>query len=243
MKCLTFLVDQLTFTPKGSTKVFKTRIQQRLASVQRNLVQTFLNVQNSPTTLQRMDFTISSNGALFLLPDPVTCFRSASYNQIQTFHITRRASLVVLDWVTSGRKSLGEDWVLSRYYSVNELMIEGKRVAKDVMLLEEKGSNLGGRLAERLSPYSCYATLILRGPLVEGTIAHLVARYECISVMQRRTPEDLLWSLSPIGSDKEDGTVVRVAGKETELVKGWLRDTLLPLEEIIGVDVFRQAFV
>lgn len=210
--------------------------------MQRGLDHTSLNVQSSPTTLQRMEFTISSNGALFLLPDPVTCFRSASYNQNQTFHIAKNASLIVLDWVTSGRKSLGEDWVLSRYYSVNELIIEGKRAAKDVMLLEDKDSDLR-RLAKRLSPYSCYATLILRGPLVEGTIAHLIARYECISVMQCRIPEDLLWSLSPIGSDKEDGSVVRIAGKETELVKRWLIDALLPLEEIIGVDVFRQAFV
>lgn len=191
-----------------------------------------------------MDFVISSNGALFLLPDPVTCFRSASYTQIQNFRIASDASLVVLDWVTSGRKSLGEDWVFSRYYSVNELMIEGKRVAKDVMLLEdETNPDTSRRLAERLSPFSCYATLILRGPLIEGTIAHLAARYEDISVMQRRAPEDMLWSLSPIGSDKKDGMIVRVAGIETELVKGWLKDALSPLEEIIGVDIYRRAFV
>ncbi|KAE9408224.1 UreD-domain-containing protein [Gymnopus androsaceus JB14] len=225
---------KLLLLSQGSTKVFKTRAQQRLASVQRSLDRTSLNVQSSPTTLQKMDFVISSNGALFLLPDPVTCFRSASYTQIQNFRTASDASLVVLDWVTSGRKSLGEDWVFSRYYSVNELMIEEKRVAKDVMLLEdETNPDTSRRLAERLSPFSCYATLILRGPLIEGTIAHLVSS----------TPEDIIWSLSPIGSDKKDGMIVRVAGIETELVKGWLKDALSTLEEIIGVDIYRRAFV
>lgn len=199
----------------------------------------------SPATLQKMDFTISSNGGLFLLPDPVTCFRSASYNQIQTFHASKDASLVVLDWVTSGRKSLGEDWVLSRYYSVNEVIIAEKRVAKDVMLLEnnESDSRLNRALAESLAPFSCYATLILRGPMVEETIAQIAARYECISVMQRKAPEELLWSLSPIGSNNENGVVIRVAGKETEIVKNWLKDTLSSLEQHIGVDVYRRAFV
>ncbi|KAJ4485989.1 UreD urease accessory protein-domain-containing protein [Lentinula aciculospora] len=237
---------KLLLLSQGSTKVFKNRIQQRLASVQRTFDHPSLKVQDT-TTLQKMDFTISSKAALFLLPDPVTCFRSASYTQIQTFHVSKDASLAVLDWVTSGRKSIGEDWVLSRYYSVNEVMIAGRRVAKDVMLLEnneiDSDSRLNRSLKEKLSPYSCYATLILRGPMVEETITQITTRYEGISVMQRRAPEDLLWSLSPIGSDKEHGVIIRVAGKETEIVKNWLKESLMSLEQHIGVDTYRRAFV
>ncbi|KAF9076154.1 UreD-domain-containing protein [Rhodocollybia butyracea] len=235
---------KLVLLSQGSTKVFKTRLQQRLSSVQRSLDDTPMGTPSqSQITLQKMDFTISSNGALFLLPDPVTCFRSASYNQIQTFHIAKDTSLVLLDWVTSGRKSLGETWVFSRYYSVNEVVVEGKRIAKDVMLLEDDASesSLSRRLAEKLDPFSCYATLILRGSLVEKTIASLTARYQNISVMQQRIVEDILWSISPIGSDN-DGVVIRVAGKETEDVKCWLSEALSPLEDIVGVDVYRMAF-
>ncbi|KAJ3759821.1 UreD urease accessory protein-domain-containing protein [Lentinula raphanica] len=237
---------KLLLLSQGSTKVFKDRPQQRLASVQRIIDHRLSNTQTA-ATVQKMDFTISSQGALFLLPDPVTCFRSASYHQIQTFHVSKDATLVVLDWFTSGRKSLGEDWVLSRYYSVNEILIAGKRIAKDIMLLDNKeidlNSHLNSSLAEKLSPYSCYATVILRGPLVQKTIAQITARYEAISIMQRRTPEDLLWSLSSIGSDKTNGMVVRVAGKETEIVKEWLKNALSPLEEHVGIDVYRKAFV
>ncbi|KIK70859.1 hypothetical protein GYMLUDRAFT_66076 [Collybiopsis luxurians FD-317 M1] len=230
---------KLLLLSQGSTKVFKTRLQQRMASVQKT--------QSAQITLQKMDFTIASNAVLFLLPDPVTCFRSASYHQIQTFSMSKDASLIVLDWVTSGRKSLGEDWAFSRYYSVNEIMVEGKRIGKDVMLLEDGGSGpnsvLCRTLADKLSPYSCYATLILRGRMVEGIIARLTALYENISIMQRRTLEDLLWSLSPISADKEDGIMIRVAGKETEIVKRWLKNALLPMEQIVGIDVYRRAFV
>ncbi|KAJ3721533.1 UreD urease accessory protein-domain-containing protein [Lentinula raphanica] len=237
---------KLLLLSQGSTKVFKDRPQQRLASVQRIIDHRSSNTQTA-ATVQKMDFTISSQGALFLLPDPVTCFRSASYHQIQTFHVSKDATLVVLDWFTSGRKSLGEDWVLSRYYSVNEILIAGKRIAKDIMLLDNKeidpNSHLNSSLAEKLSPYSCYATVILRGPLVQKTIAQITARYEAISIMQRRTPEDLLWSLSSVGSDKTNGVVVRVAGKETEIVKEWLKNALSPLEEHVGIDVYRKAFV
>lgn len=193
-----------------------------------------------------MNFTVTSESALFLLPDPVTCFRSASYNQIQRFHLSKGASLVVLDWVTSGRKSLGESWAFSRYYSLNEVVVEGKTIAKDIMLLDDKEMDtlpLPGRgLADRLAPYSCYATLILYGPLVQRVIHDLVEQYQRISVMKSTAPPELLWSLSSI-MDGAPAAVVRVAGKETELVKKWLGDALIRLEEVVGVDVYRRAFI
>ena len=67
----------------------------------------------------------------------MTCFRDASYNQIQTFDLTGTATVVVLDWITSGRKTRGEDWAFSRYYSANEITVNGKEVAKDILLLDD----------------------------------------------------------------------------------------------------------
>ena len=81
-----------------------------------------------------MDVNIDSGSSLFLLPDPVTCFRSARYNQLQTFRAAADASVVLLDWISSGRKALGEDWSFSRYYSLNELWVDGKRVARDLSI-------------------------------------------------------------------------------------------------------------
>ena len=56
-----------------------------------------------------MTVRISKDATLYLLPDPVTCFKRASCNQLQTFHLEDGASFVVLDSLTSGRKSLREE--------------------------------------------------------------------------------------------------------------------------------------
>ncbi|KAF8078749.1 UreD urease accessory protein-domain-containing protein [Lyophyllum atratum] len=198
----------------------------------------------SAVTMQDMTFTIAAEGALFLLPDPVTCFRSASYNQTQTFQLSNNASLVVLDWLTSGRMSMGEEWAFSRYYSANEVWAEGKRIAKDVMLLDDQVDSTAKvplrDLGDRLAPYSCYATVILYGPLVQGTIQHLAAQYDQIAIFRTKGPAELVWSLSPMTSG--NGAIVRVAGKETESVKTWLGQALIGLQQTVGIDVYRRAF-
>lgn len=194
-------------------------------------------------TTQVLDVSIARGGAVFLLPDPVTCFRSAAYNQIQVFRLHSSASLVLLDWVTSGRKSIGEDWAFSRYYSKNEVWVENRQLAKDIMLLEEQQPlpSLPPRtLAESLAPYSCYATLIMCGPLVQNTLSSLSADFGRLTVFKQASPHELLWSFSAIGDGA--GCVVRVAGTETELVRNWLGEKLVALEGIMGPDLYRRAF-
>jgi len=95
-------------------------------------------VSSGPVTCQRMTVRVSADATLYLFPDPGTCFKHASYNQLQTFHLEDGASLIVFGSFTSGRKSLGEEWKFWRYYSVNDLWANGRRVAKDVMLLEQE---------------------------------------------------------------------------------------------------------
>ena len=152
--------------------------------------------------------------------------------------------MVLLDWVTSGRKSLGEEWVFSRYYSVNEVWVNGKKIAKDVLLLEDSIEDTKPlperRLSDRLAPYSCYATLILYGPLVQMIIHDINSEYETISVFKTNTPSDLIWSVSPISDG--NGCVVRVAGGNTEGVKSWLGTALRKLEGLISIDAYRRAF-
>ena len=191
-----------------------------------------------------MNVQVLPRSALFLLPDPVTCFRAAKYHQIQVFHLSGSSSAVLLDWITSGRKSLGEEWLFSRYYSLNEVWVDGKRIARDPMLLEERDASPGPltprTLADTLAPYSCYATVIMYGSLVQETIKNLNAAYSAITVFKQAGPPSLLWSLSSICDGK--GCVIRVAAKETEDVKNWLGKALEDLQEVLGLDVYRRAF-
>jgi len=212
------------------------------------------------TTAQRLDVSVATGGALFLLPDPVTCFRDAAYHQSQTFRLARGASAALLDWYTSGRRARGEKWAFARYYSANEVFIDGVRTARDVVLLDGDGASAGGAsgagggarggvpvlprraLADRMGPYACYATLLLCGPLVQGVVRELEARIEEISVFRVREAPDVLWSLSAVHGDTS-GRVVRVAGKETEDVKGWLSGALRGLVDVIGAEAYSKTFV
>ena len=225
--------------------MFKAQFGRRLASIRpKHAVGACQgDIEETEITKQTLRFDVAADSLLLLLPEPVTCFRHASYNQHQKFHLEASASAVILDWITSGRMSMGEEWAFSRYYSVNEIYYEGKRIAKDVMLLDD--SELPGvpsrPLAHKLKPYACYATLFLYGPHVMHIMAHMMARYDGIVVFKTRTPERLIWSLSLIDSSKR-GIVIRVAGVTTETVKEWLMDALSGLETIIGKDAYKRVF-
>ncbi|TFY71445.1 hypothetical protein EVG20_g1555 [Dentipellis fragilis] len=233
---------RLVLLSQGSTKVFKTRPGDR-ASVHARQCSSENIQNNTRTTVQRLTAQIASGGALFLLPDPVTCFRAASYHQVQTFHLATNASAVLLDWVTSGRRSLGEEWVFSRYHSVNEVFVGGERIARDALLLEDEESSVKPfskrTLRDRLAPYSCYANLILYGPQIKDIIRDLDTRYQVISLYRSSEPSATLWSMSSI--EGNEGRMVRVAGKETEDVKDWLRNGLTGLECIVGPRTFSSA--
>jgi urease accessory protein len=199
---------------------------------------------STAATSQHLMVRLKPHAALYLLPDPVTCFEAASYNQIQHFHLEQNSSLILLDWVTSGRQSRGEDWAFARYYSVNDVIVNSTRIAKDVMLLENNenvaGTPARSTLAHKLAPYSCYGTLILRGPAVKHLIEDLRTRYKELVVFKRRSPDDFIWSLSSLSND---GIVVRMAGKETQVVKNWMCTSLARLRDVVGEDAYRKAFV
>ncbi|TCD69957.1 hypothetical protein EIP91_005546 [Steccherinum ochraceum] len=228
----------LVVLTQGSTKVFKTRMG-------RTPIGRTTDEPSTDHRITRQDMRISvpHNGALFLLPDPVTCFRSANYHQFQTIHLSSSASLVLLDWYTSGRKALGEEWVFERYYSLNEVFVDGRRVARDATLLEDKPlvpTDLTQRtLAEKMAPYACYATVLFYGPLTALTREQLWAAYQATTVFKQATRPNLLWSFSPLCEGK--GAVVRVAALESEDVRNWLSVALKGLEGVIGADIYKKA--
>ncbi|KAF5313282.1 hypothetical protein D9619_002995 [Psilocybe cf. subviscida] len=236
---------RLVLLSQGTTKVFKTRPGSRLATVK---TRTTLPGQHSANTKsptrQTFDFHIATEGLLLLLPEPVTCFRNASYTQMQKFHIDRDASVVILDWLTSGRIALDEEWVFSRYYSLNEVVYDGKTIIKDSMLLDNDNLDCtfpGRALRDRLQPYSCYAMLFLHGPMLQSVIKELIHKYDEITVFKTRSPSPLIWSLSPLDS-ADKGLVVRVAGMETEQVKTWVKEILSGLEGTVGLDAYHRVF-
>ncbi|KAI0080272.1 UreD-domain-containing protein [Panus rudis PR-1116 ss-1] len=234
----------LVMLSQGTTKVFKSRPGQRLSRSTPSEV-------NGDITSQHLDVSVSPGSTLCLLPDPVTCFRSAKYNQLQRFRLEGDASAILLDWITSGRKSIGEDWVFERFSSLNEVWVDGKRVARDAMLLEDEdekpepdtttsAKRKKRRLADKLNPYSCYATVLLYGPVTTTIVKDLSEEYESIRVFKQSARPSLIWSFSKICGGK--GGILRVAGTESEDVRKWLGRGLRSLEAVVGRDTYRRAF-
>lgn len=160
----------------------------------------------------------------------------------------------MLDWFTSGRIARGEEWQFDRYRSTNEIWIGERQVACDVLLLEQQkdptteqvdlNENSEGRinrLHKSLAPYSCYATIIMFGESTRPLSNSLEKRYDGLTQMQRRSPESLLWSFSPL--ENGSGCIVRVAATETDTVRRWLKEALRSLESEIGKDAYSKAFL
>lgn len=199
-------------------------------------------------TRQLMAFTVSASSSLFLLPAPVTCFARANYSQQQTFHLSASSNLVLLDWYTSGRMDMAgegrEEWEFERYRSSNEVFLDGERVARDVLLLEDDGTGTGGKTSyyNRVAPYSCYATLILVGPALAPLLDHLRTAFGSITQYKQSRPYSMLWSFSEL--EKGKGGVARCAGNSTEAVKDWVVQVLKDggIEDLIGKDLWKNAF-
>ncbi len=99
---------------QGSTKVFKTR-----ATAPTQHVSTMHTASLDSTsaagagagvggmTRQVYRYLIRPEATLVLLPDPVTCFAAARYDQVQRFDLrSDTSSLVMLDWITPGRTAV-----------------------------------------------------------------------------------------------------------------------------------------
>lgn len=108
----------LLLLTQGSTKVFKTRTSRPTQGVS---TATFSSTLASHTqraqslddgqlsmTRQNFRFLVRKHSTLVLLPDAVTCFARARYDQVQRFDLRdHTSSCVVLDWITPGRTAVG----------------------------------------------------------------------------------------------------------------------------------------
>ncbi|KAJ1020394.1 hypothetical protein NDA13_005713 [Ustilago tritici] len=119
----------LLILTQGSTKVFKTRNSRptqgvSTAALPRTSEQRAgEGVGGEMVTRQTSRFLIRKNATLVLLPDPVTCFASARYDQTQRFDLRDRntSSLIMLDWITPGRTCVSPTRSASNAAKLNHL--------------------------------------------------------------------------------------------------------------------------
>lgn len=231
----------LVLLTQGNTKVFKDRPGGSYATMHgssgRAASSLSAGSSNNTATRQRMRVRIQQNASIILLPAPVACFKDASYSQHQTFELQdpTTSSLLLLDWFTSGRQSRGENWQFERYRSRNEVIIDGRTIINDVLLLECEA------FGKRMAHFTCYCNLFICGQALTSLSEHFRQLSQDETQYQQAATKDLIWSYSEL--EKDRAAVVRCAGIETEIIKDWLAQQLKTLEILIGRDIYKAAFV
>ncbi|BBN02161.1 hypothetical protein Mp_2g13310 [Marchantia polymorpha subsp. ruderalis] len=218
------------------------------------LTQGFTNVYKSvegKMSRHILKCSVESGGLLALLPDSVVCFATARYSQVQRFNLAPDASLVLVDWLTSGRIARGEVWNFEYFKSTNHVYIqEDTPLLLDSVCLDD---HLSPSVSERMGDYHVIAMIFIYGPrlaelrkLVQSNVEKLAGgilnnrrRTSSSRADQVQTPKQnpsapaFLASCSTVGP-LGDGLVIRAAATTTRSMYGFLREQLATLEPILG---------
>jgi urease accessory protein len=170
--------------------------------------------------------TVSDSGLLIILPDPVVCFAGSRYRQTQRVELGHETTLVLVDWMSSGRRAAGERWLFDEYASRLTVVNDGRVVLADALLL----SSEHGNLPERMGRFNVLCVIVLLGPGARRHADRAISRIATLSIPRRA---DLLLSSSPI---EDIGGIVRIAGTSFEGVAREVRDVLEFLPSLLGDD-------
>ncbi|RXK41561.1 hypothetical protein M231_01060 [Tremella mesenterica] len=247
-------IDQscgLVMLTQGSTKVFKSRPNLRHLSYPSPLS---LTSSKTDMTRQRLHVTLQPKSFLLLMPDSVAPFRNSKYSQTQRFLLPadNSASLLLLDWVSSGRGqrhsstssrriSAGgttipgdrgdtgemEIWTMESYASTNEVYLGDRLVMRERMVLNNPPESLISLKGDGMSDVARR----LAPYNVYATILILGPHFESLLTHLAK----LVHATRQFQAQKpekvlwsfnlvESGAgVLRVAGEEVEDVRGWLK--------------------
>jgi len=172
---------------------------------------------------------------LLVLPDPTVCFAGASFEQTQTFDVPDDATLVVMDWLTAGRRAAGERWAFDRYVSRMTVRRGATLLLADAIALDR----CDGPLLERMTRFECLCSIVLVGPDVERAVTSALAR---VAALDLRVRGDLLTSVAPLGAGPRAGCVVRLAGMSVEEVARAARGYLDFVPGLLGDDPWARKW-
>lgn len=181
---------------------------------------------------QQVTARVGDEALLVVAPDPTVCFAGASFRQDQCYDVSRDGNLVVLDWMTSGRRAMGERWAFDRYEGRLELRYDGRTILYDSIRLARDDGPIG----ERMRRFNVWATVISIGPLVAESSVILAAEISSLPVAPQ---SDLVISAAPLGTN---GALLRIAALSTEQVSTLLRQHLRFLRPHLGGELWSRKW-
>jgi urease accessory protein len=181
---------------------------------------------------QLLEASVDADALLAVVPDPVVCFAEADFTQTQRYDLHRDASLVMVDWITSGRHASGERWAFSRYESRLDISRGSERIFFDAIVLEPYIDPV----VERMGRFNVLLTAVISGPLVAGVAANLVQRHSEAPIARGA---DLVLSAAKL---RDGGALLRMAGTSVEQMGRALREHLAFLSPLTGDDLWRRKW-
>ena len=180
---------------------------------------------------------VDEQALLVAVPDPVVCFADSRFSQRQEFELAGSASLVVVDWVTSGRRESGERWSFAHYASRLIARLDRTLVVHDAVALRRED----GDLAARMGRFDVLASVFVLGTPLLRHAASLVEELEAEPV--RRTPSQLTVA-TPLAHPQLGtvGCVLRIAGQSVESVGRSIRSALSFVPSLLGDDPWARKW-
>lgn len=172
----------------------------------------------------QLQVQVEAGGFLAWVPDPLSLFTGARFEQATELTLHPKASLLWVDVLTAGRVAQGEFWAFEHYVAQLKVRREKELLSETLRL-----DSLPGPLAERMGRFSALGSILLVGPLVKAGLsrAHAVAESPLLR------GDDLLVATRFFG---DDACLVRLGASSlatlSVAVKAWL--DFLP--EVLGDD-------
>ncbi|RHY32946.1 hypothetical protein DYB32_002035 [Aphanomyces invadans] len=210
---------------------------------------------------QGLTVRVEADGFIAVVPDPVTCFAGALYAQHQRFSLHPSASLVLVDWITSGRHARGESWSFASFESFNEIVYEDGGSNASVVVVSDRvrlTDEPCDPLASRMGGMTVFGTVVLLGPQLDEMIQSLLqdGRRKFLAPHQHPVPagsptstrlnQNVRAAVSRLSPSHPllssfSGAIVRIASRTTESAADYMRALVEPLEGVVGVRFFHET--
>lgn len=221
---------RLGLLTQGSTKLYK------------SLDPTHVSVQN-------LAATVEDGAALLMIPDPLQPFKDSVYEQRQVFHVHQNANLLLLDWISEGRRAMGEVWSLTSLKSMNEVWRPGTTPAtsdpvdvekarprlliRDNVILGASHPQLLESVQRHVGGMGIFGTLIIGGPLFEDLGQFFLGKFAALPRIgeinwavegdgKQRSESDIIWC----AASTRGYTIVKFGAKDVDNARRWLRRML-----------------
>ena len=188
--------------------------------------------RSSAAASMALHANVAARASLVIWPDPVVCFAGSSYRHHQIIDVAAGGALVLVDGMTSGRRSSGERWRFTEYVTRTAIRYDGRLIMFDSIDLDGDDGDLTVRMGR--FDVLCSATIV--GPEFRQWVERAKARVADLSIQRR---DSYLIAAAPLS---DVGCIVRIAGTSLEQVACILREHLSFVPSVLGDDPWARKW-